>query len=192
MKLGLTGSIGMGKTTVSQIFADEGVEIWNADLVVKGLYASDQGLFELVEKLAPSAVSDKIDFDVLRALIRDDDSIIDRLEAYIHPKVRDNRNVFLSKKDGIKLCDIPLLYENDIAKEFDYVIVVSAPFEVQLERVMKRSTMTRPVFDMILSRQMPDEEKRKRADFVIDTNTSLENTRAQVQAILKNIGVQNA
>ncbi len=192
MKLGLTGSIGMGKSTVSQMFADEGIEIWDADRVVKKLYANDQGLFDLVKELVPEAVTDHIDFDILRAAIREDDTVITMLESYIHPKVREDRNKFLEQGDQAKLCDIPLLFENDMAEAFDHVIVVSAPFEVQLERVMERATMTRPVFNMILARQMPDAKKRERADFVIDTNTSFEKTRAQVKSILIEIGVQNA
>ena len=193
MKLGLTGSIGMGKSTVAKMFADFGVQVWDADRVVKSLYASDQGLFDLVNSLAPEAIeNERIHFDNLRAAIKSDPNILSNLETYIHPKVRDDRADFLKHTKGAKLCDIPLLFENNMKNEFDNVIVVSAPFDVQLERVMDRNSMSRSDFDFILSRQIPDAEKRERADFVIDTGVPFEETRGQVQELLYDLGVLNA
>jgi dephospho-CoA kinase len=185
-RLGLTGSIGMGKSTTAAMFAAEGVPVWDADAAVHRLYEPGQPGARAVERLFPGALDadGRVDRAALRQVLRVDAGALDRLNAAIHPLVAQDRAAFLDlhAKAEIVLLDIPLLYEAGLARQCDAVAVVSAPAEVQRARVLARG-MSEADLDLILSRQMPDVEKRARADHVIPT-TSLEAARAAVKDVL--------
>ena len=185
-RLGLTGSIGMGKSTTSAMFADEGIPVWDADAAVHRLYGPGQPAARAVAALFPGAMNpdDSVYRPKLRALIATDPGAMDRLNAAVHPLTALDRGAFLAanKTSEIVLLDIPLLFEIGADRDCDAIVVVSAPADVQRSRVLARG-MTEAEFQMILSRQMPDAEKRKRADFVIET-TSLDTTRMAVKTVL--------
>jgi dephospho-CoA kinase len=187
--LGLTGSIGMGKSTTAQMFADEGLPVWDADATVHRLYQPGQPAAIAVKALFPEAMDPdgRVNRPRLRALINADASVLDRLNAAVHPLVAADRAAFLdaNKTAQILLLDVPLLYEIGLDKDCDAVAVVSAPPEVQRERVLMRG-MTEAEFLMILSRQMPDAEKRARADYIIPT-TGLDAARQAVKDVLASI-----
>lgn len=194
-RLALTGSIGMGKTTTAGFFRDAGVPVWDADEAVRRLYAPGGEGARAIAALVPDAVTHTgVDRARLRAAIADDPTLLARIEARIHPLVQAGRHAFLAGTDAdIVLCDIPLLYETGAESEFDAVIVVTAPPEVQAMRVLARPGMTREMLATILARQMPDAEKRARADHVIDTSQGLEAARAAVHDIVAAIrGGQDA
>jgi dephospho-CoA kinase len=187
--LGLTGSVGMGKSTTARLFADEGARVWDADAAVHRLYAPGGAAVAAVAALLPDAVRDgAVDRDRLRAAVTADAGLLARLEAVVHPLVQADRAAFLQRAaaegTGVAVCDIPLLFETGDPAAFDGVVVVSAPEPVQRERVLARPGMTEAAFRRILSRQMPDAEKRARADFVIDTGRGIEAARDQVRAVL--------
>jgi dephospho-CoA kinase len=187
--LGLTGSIGMGKSTTTAMFADAGAFVWNADEAVHSLYARGGDAVAAVGEAFPAAVVDgAVDRDRLAAALGRDDEAFRRLEAIVHPLVLKGRREDLAAAGarGVKLAvlDIPLLFETGGAAAVDAVVVVTAPAEVQAARVLARPGMTRERFEAILARQMPDSEKRRRADFVIDTGAGLEAARARVDEIV--------
>lgn len=188
--IGLTGSIGMGKSTALAFFAEEGCAVWDADSAVHRLYARDGGMVADVEALFPgvTAPGGGIDRAALAERLRHDPTGFSRLEAVVHPRVRDDREDFLraARDDGVDVAvvDVPLLFETGGQTEVDVVVVVSAPAEVQRRRVLARPGMTEARFAQILARQVPDASKRAQADFVIDTRGALEDTRSQVRAIL--------
>jgi dephospho-CoA kinase len=188
-RLGLTGSIGMGKSTTAAMFAAEGIPIWDADATVHRLYEPGQPAARAITALFPSAIDreGRVNRAALRQLIQTDPSALDRLNNAVHPLVRQDRTAFLAAHAAspIVLLDIPLLYESGLSDACDAVVVVTAPPEVQRERVLARG-MTEAEFALILSRQMPDAEKRARADYVIPT-TSLEAARAAVKDVLADI-----
>lgn len=186
--LGLTGSIGMGKTTTARMFADAGVPVWDADAAVHRLYSSGGAAVGPVGRIFPGAVTDgAVDRQALRGLIAADPSVLPRLESIVHPLVAADRSAFLSAQDGdIVVLDIPLLFEGGSQSLCDAVAVVSVPASVQRERVLARGTMSAADLDRILARQMPDSDKRARADWVIDTST-MDTARAGVQSILRSI-----
>lgn len=190
--LGLTGSIGMGKTTTAQMFADEGCAIFNADAAVHALYARGGKAVPLIKAVFPDAVIDfAVDRKRLGHHMRADPLNLKVLESFIHPWVAEIRAQFMeaAKEDKIDIVvfDVPLLFETGGDKNVDYTVTVSAPAEIQRQRVMAREGMTEALFEMLLSRQMPDAEKRKRADFVLSTATSLSDTRKQVQTLLNQL-----
>ncbi|MBA4801515.1 MAG: dephospho-CoA kinase [Euryhalocaulis sp.] len=187
--VGLTGSIGMGKTTTANMFADEGVPVFGADAAVHALYARGGDAVEPIRGIFPDAVRDgAVDRSALAAHLHENPQDFERLEEIVHPLVQAARAQFLenSKESGadIVILDIPLLYETGGEEQLDAVIVVSAPAAVQRERVLQRPGMTEEKFTAILSRQTPDSEKRKRADFVIETGAGLEAARRQVHEVL--------
>ncbi len=187
--LGLTGSIGMGKSTTKDMFAEAGAAVWCADDAVARLYGPDGAGTKEIAKLAPEAVDPKgVDRTVLRRLALSNHDLLKKIESKIHPLVRDDRTDFLTRAEAdgsrVAICDIPLLFETGAEHEFDAVVVVSAPADVQRERVLARSGMTAEALEAILARQTPDAEKRARADFVIDTGAGLESARAQVAAVM--------
>ncbi len=187
--LGLTGSIGMGKSTVGKMFAEEGVPVFDSDAAVHALYAAGGAAAAPVEAAFPGVTVDgAVDREALSRRVVGDEAAIKRLETIVHPLVRQAQAEFLqtNRDAGTKVVvlDIPLLFESGGAKLVDKVAVVSAPADVQRERVLARPGMTAEKFEAILARQTPDAEKRARADFVIDTGGSLEATRAQVRAVL--------
>ena len=184
----LTGSIGMGKSTTAQIFADAGVPVWDADAAVHRLYSKGGAGVAAVADIAPQAILDgAVDRTHLRAALLTDNTLLPRIEAAIHPLVSADRAAFLAEHTGIVLCDIPLLFETATETICDLIVVVSAPAEVQRARVLERPGMTSEAFETIVARQTPDAEKRARADYVIDTSRGLEAARAQVHTILEDI-----
>ncbi|WP_299321599.1 dephospho-CoA kinase [Parasphingopyxis sp.] len=185
--LGLTGSIGMGKSTVARMFADRGVPVFDADAEVHRLQGPGGELVPEIEKRFPGTTGpDGVDRAKLSQAVLGNPEELQALEAIIHPVVGRNRAAFLeANRDApMVLFDIPLLYEKTGDAGLDAVIVVSAPAEAQRERVLKRPGMTVEKFEHILGLQMPDAEKRDRADFVIDTGGPLDETRAQVDALV--------
>jgi dephospho-CoA kinase len=185
--LGLTGSIGMGKSTVGDFFAESGVPVYDADAAVHRLYAADA--VPLIEVAFPGTVQDGIvDRTRLGARVVGDPEALRRLEAIVHPLVRRAEEKFLAEAEAtgapVAVLNIPLLFETGGDQRCDAVVVVSAPAETQRTRVMGRSGMTEEKFTGLLGKQMPDAEKRRRADFVVDTSHDFDSTRAQVRAIL--------
>ena len=190
--LGLTGSIGMGKTTTAKMFADEGCPIFDADAAVHKLYQKGGKAVALIRAVFPDAIKDgAIDRAVLGQHMRADPLNLKVLESFIHPWVGEVRAAFLKKAQSdeadIVVFDVPLLFETGGDKAVDHTIVVTAPAEVQKERVMARPGMTKDLFETLLSRQMSDAEKRKRADFIISTAVSLSDTREQVQRLCRKL-----
>jgi dephospho-CoA kinase len=192
IKIALTGSIGMGKSTVAGMFERAGVPVFDADAVVRSLQGPGGALVERIGERFPGTVRGGVlDRDRLAAEVLGDPRLLGELERIVHPAVRDAREAFIARhRDAAALVfDIPLLFETGGEKEFDKVVVVSAPPDVQRSRVLSRSGMSPDKLDSILQRQMPDEEKRARADAVIDTGTDLSTTEAQVRAFLACLGV---
>ncbi|WP_108483782.1 dephospho-CoA kinase [Oceaniglobus ichthyenteri] len=184
--IGLTGSIGMGKSTTAQMFADLGIPVWDADSAVHRLY-SGAGAVAL-SHLYPDAVRDgQVDRGVLKAWIARDPTALPQIEQVIHPLVAADRAEFITRtKAPIVVLDIPLLFETNSQGEFDKVVVVSTDAGEQRRRVMERPGMTRDHFETILAKQMPDGQKRAQADVVIDT-TTLETARSAVNRLIANI-----
>jgi dephospho-CoA kinase len=187
---GLTGSIAMGKSTIASMFAAHGWPVFDADVAVKGFYESDNAV--VIEAAFPGVVMNGVvDRERLasRALI--DSSAMSRLEAIVHPAVAARRSQFLldARNQGrhIALLDIPLLFETGGDRSVDLVVVVSASLDNQRTRALSRSNMTAAKFDSILSRQIPDKEKRRRAHCVIDTNGSLADSAAEVAGLVRAI-----
>lgn len=191
--IALTGSIGMGKSTVASMFAEAGVPAFDADAVVRKLQGQGGRLVPLIEARFPNTTRDgAVDRDALSAAVLGDRSELAALEAIVHPAVHHERTRFIVEHGDSPalLFDIPLLFETGGAETFDKVVVVSAGAKLQRERVLARPGMTEEKFSQILDRQMPDAEKRARADFVVDTSGSLDETRAQVRHILACLGLK--
>lgn len=191
--LALTGSIGMGKSTVAAMFADAGIPVFDADATVRALQGLGGRLVPAIEARFPNTTRDgAVDRDALSAAVLHDPDELAALEAIVHPAVHHERTRFIMDHGDAPalLFDIPLLFETGGEVAFDHVIVVSAPPDVQRERVLSRPGMTLSKFDQILSRQMPDAEKRERADFVVDTSGPLDQTRAQVDRILACLNIK--
>lgn len=185
--LAITGSIGMGKSTVAKMFADAGIPTFDADATVRALQGQGGKLVPVIEREFPGSTRDgAVDREVLAAMVLGDRDRLAKLESLVHPAVHHERTRFILENGEAEalLFDIPLLFETNGDENFDHVIVVSAPAEMQRERVLARPGMTEEKFERILARQMPDDEKRERADFVVDTSGDLEQTRAQVDRIL--------
>jgi dephospho-CoA kinase len=188
--LGLTGSLGMGKSTTAKFFAEEGVPVHDADAAVHRLYEGEA--VPPIEAAFPGTTADgKVDRDKLAKCVLGDAAAIKRLEHIVHPLVAEVRERFLrdAEKSGAKIAvlDIPLLFETGGDKRCDAVVVVSAPPDVQRARAFERPGMTEEKLAAILAKQMPDAEKRARADFVVDTSKSYEDARRQVRDILARV-----
>ncbi len=187
--LGLTGSIGMGKSTTAKMFAEEGAVVWDADAAVHRLYGPGGAAVAPLEQSFPGVIVDgAVDRGHLAEVLGRDETAFQRLEAIVHPLVAADRAQALkaAQAHGARLAvvDIPLLFETGGDAAVDAVVVVTAEPEVQARRVLARPSMTRERFDAILSRQTPDAEKRARADFLIDTGQGLEAARDQVRRIV--------
>ena len=187
--LGLTGSIGMGKSTTTAKFAELGAVVWNADDAVHRLYALGGAAVEPVGEAFPGVVvNGAVDRTRLAEALGRDETAFRRLEAIVHPLVAQGRaeDLEAARAAGTRLAvlDIPLLFETGGDRAVDAVVVVTADPAIQAERVLARPGMTRERFDAILARQMPDAEKRVRADFVLDTGRGMEAARAEVEAIV--------
>lgn len=194
IKIGLTGCIGMGKSTTLKIFEDEGVLTWSADEAVSRLYAKDGKAVLKVQALTPeSVVNNSVSREKLREQVKNRPEILLSLELIVNPLIKTDRENFLrsnSQKKAVVL-DLPLLFENKMELEFDKIVVVSAPARVQEERVLSRNTMDIKLLNIIKSKQISDEEKKSRADFVFET-TSIERTKKDVKEFLKEVGISNA
>ena len=185
--LGLTGSIGMGKSTVAKMFAEEGVPVFDADAAVHQLQGPDGALVAAIERQFPGTTGPAgVNRTALAERVLGEPEQLRRLEALVHPAVAEARRAFIAAYAGapVILLDIPLLFEAGGVDQVDKVLVVSAAPEVQRERTLARPGMTAEKFEQILARQLPDAEKRARADFVIPTDVSLDETRASVRRIL--------
>ena len=186
-RIALTGSIGMGKSTVARMFEAAGVPVFDADAVVRQLQAEDGELIAaLAERFLGTVADGVLDREALAARVLGRPEDLAALEALVHPAVHRERARFIidNKDRPALLFDIPLLFETGGEEAFDEVVVVSAPPAVQRARVLARPGMTEAKLAAILARQLPDEEKRRRADFVIDTGEDLSTTEAQVRKIL--------
>jgi dephospho-CoA kinase len=188
--LGLTGSIGMGKSTTAKLFAEAGVPVYDADAAVHRLYEGEAA--PAIEAAFPGSTADgKVDRNRLSAQVVHDPSAIKRLEQVVHPMLGASRQKFLDEAERsgapVAVVDVPLLFETGGEKRVDAVVVVTTSPENQRERILARGTMTPEAFDSILARQLPDAEKRKRADFIVDTSHGLEPVRAQIRDILAEV-----
>jgi dephospho-CoA kinase len=192
LRIALTGSIAMGKSTVSQMIRDEGVPVFDADAAVHRMYSKGGRAVEAVGMVFPEAIDNgAVDRNKLAEIVLRDKQAIKALEAIVHPLVHDEQRRFLElaaeQGEPVTVFDIPLLFEGKRETEFDAVIVVSASASQQRERALSRPGMTTEKFESILVRQVPDEEKRRLADFVISTGVSLDETRFAVKQVIREL-----
>ena len=185
--LGLTGSIGMGKSTTAKLFAEAGVPVYDADATVHLIYEGEA--VPAIEAAFPGSTADgKVDRAKLSAQVVHDAAAIKRLEQIVHPMLRAYRQRFLDAAEqsgaSVAVLDVPLLFETGGDKHVDAVVVVTTSPEVQRQRILARDNMTDEKLDVVLKRQLPDAEKRKRADFVVDTSHGLDPVRARIRDIL--------
>ena len=190
LKIGLTGSIGMGKSTTAKLFAEAGVAVNDSDAVVHDLYAGEAA--PLVNAAFPGTMKNGVvDREQLGRQLARDPAGFKRLEEIVHPLVRKRESEFLARQKEVGadmvVLDIPLLFETGAEKRVDVIVVVSAEPQIQRERVLARPNMTEEKFNMILSRQMSDEEKRRRADYIVNSSHSIETTREQVADIVADL-----
>ena len=187
IRLGLTGSIGMGKSTVAAMFGEEGVPVFDADAVVHRLQGPAGRLVAAIEAAFPGTTGiEGVNRNALAERVLAEPAALQQLEALVHPAVEEAREAFLAAHADapVVLLDIPLLFEKGGWQDVDKIAVVSAPAEVQRARVLARPGMSEAKFEKILARQLPDAEKRSRADFVIPTGSGLDETRQSVRRIL--------
>ncbi len=185
--LGLTGSIGMGKSTTAKLFAEAGVPVYDADATVHQIYQGEA--VPVIEAAFPGTTVDgKVDRTKLSAKVVHDPAAMKHLEQLVHPMLRAHHQKFLDDAErsgaAVAVVDIPLLFETGGEKRVDAVVVVTTSPEIQRERILARDNMTAEKLDYILARQMPDAEKRKRADFIVDTSNGLDPVRRQIRDIL--------
>ena len=188
--LGLTGSIGMGKSTTAKLFAEAGVPVYDADATVHKIYQGEAA--PAIETAFPGTTVDgRVDRQKLSAKVVHDPAAIKQLEAIVHPMLRSYHQKFLEEAEAsgatVVVMDVPLLFETGGDQRVDAVVVVTTSQELQRERILARGTMSSDALDSILARQMPDSEKRKRADFVVDTSHGLDPVRAQIRDILEQV-----
>ncbi|WP_375174051.1 dephospho-CoA kinase [Pseudooceanicola sp.] len=189
--IGLTGSIGMGKSTTAQMFADEGCALWDADAAVHRLYAPGGAAVAPMQAAFPSAVTaEGVSREGLKAILAETPDALRQIEQIVHPLVAEDRQAFIARTEAdIVVLDIPLLFEGRGHKIVDTTVCVSVDAETQRERVLARGTMSEQQFEMIRAKQMPDAEKRALADHVVITDT-LDHAREQVRAIVRDIREQ--
>ena len=194
IKIGLTGCIGMGKSTTLKMFEDEGILTWSADEAVSRLYEKDGEAVLKVQSLTPeSIVNNSVSRENLREQVKKRPEILLSLELIVNPPIKTDRENFLRSNSQEKavVLDLPLLFENKMESDFDKIVVVSASARVQKERVLSRNTMDIKLLNIIKSKQISDKEKRSRADFIFET-TSIERTKEDVKKFLKEVGISNA
>ena len=191
IKIGLTGSIGMGKSETARIFSGLGIPVYDADASVHKLYESGKTGAIAIKKIFPEAISDdgSVDRKILGGIVVGNKTNIKKLEDIIHPLLKNDRLDFFEKNinEKIVVLDIPLLFETKGESQVDYVVVVSTSYNIQKQRVLERPDMTEDKFEKILLSQMPNEAKCKKADFIIDTSISIDDAKKQVLNILKKI-----
>jgi dephospho-CoA kinase len=188
--LGLTGSIGMGKSTTAKLFAEAGVPVYDADATVHKVYESEAAA--AIEAAFPGTTVDgRVDRTLLSPTVVHDSDAMKRLESIVHPMLRAHHQKFLDDAERagapIAVVDVPLLFETGGERRVDAVVVVTTSPEVQRERILAREGMTPEKLDAILARQLPDAEKRRRADFIVDTSHGLDPVRAQIREILDQV-----
>lgn len=191
IKIGLTGSIGMGKTETGKIFSELGFPVYNADDAVHKLYGPGQKGSEKIKEIFPNSINPdgSVNREILSAEVLGDVDKIRVLESIIHPLVGEDREIFFKKNSDSPaiILDIPLLFETGGEKFVDLVIVVDAPQDIQEERVLSRPNMTKEKFEKIIAEQIPNDVKKKKADFIVDTSISIEDARIQVENIIRKI-----
>lgn len=189
--LGLTGSIGMGKTTTAEMFRDLSIAVWDADAAVHELYTSDRSTIEKIYDILPECVTSAgVDRNLLKNELLSNKDLFSKIENIVHPAIKEHRSAFIEacniSNQKLAVVDIPLLYETKADQWLDAVLVVSIDEETQRKRVMSRNDMNEKTFDLILSKQLPDKIKRDRADYIIETN-SIVYVKEQVQSLVKKI-----
>ncbi|MGB8402157.1 dephospho-CoA kinase [Bradyrhizobium sp.] len=188
--LGLTGSIGMGKSTTAKLFAEAGIPVYDADATVHKIYEGEA--VPAIEAAFPGTTVDgKVDRARLSARVVHDPAAMEKLEQIVHPMLRAHHRKFLDEAERsgapVAVVDVPLLFETGGEKRVDAVVVVTTSPETQRQRILARGTMTNEAFDSLLARQLPDAEKRQRADFVVDTSHGLDPVRAAIRDILRQV-----
>lgn len=194
IKIGLTGCIGMGKSTTLKMFQNEGVSTWSADEAVSRLYAKGGKAVLKVQALTPeSVVNNAVSRENLREEVKKRPELLLSLELIVNPLIKTDRERFLCSNSEHRavVLDLPLLFENKMESDFDIIVVVSASEMEQKERVLSRNTMDIKLLNIIKSKQISDKEKRSRADFVFET-TSIEKTKKDVKCFLRKVGINNA
>ena len=194
-RLGLTGSIGMGKSTTAGFFREFGVPVWDADAEVHALYAKGGKAVAPIGALVQGAIKQgSVDRSILKVKISQDSTLLTKIESILRPFLLQSRLDFAAKhsKAPLVLYDIPLLFESDTESWMDHVLVVTAPKDVQRARVLERGTMDEALFETILSRQMSDDEKRALANFVFDTSLGMDHTKAEVKALIEKLEQEDA
>ena len=189
--LGLTGSIGMGKTTTAEMFRDLSIAVWDADAAVHELYTSDRSTIEKIYDILPECVTSAgVDRNLLKNELLSNKDLFSKIENIVHPAIKEHRSAFIEacniSNQKLAVVDIPLLYETKADQWLDAVLVVSIDEETQRKRVLSRNDMNEKTFDLILSKQLPDKIKRDRADYIIETN-SIVYAQEQVQSLVKKI-----
>lgn len=193
IKVGLTGSIGMGKSTVADMFKKFGCPVFDADKAVHGLYEKGGAGIDIIKSFYPAAVvNSAVDREILRSYIAENPDKIRELETLIHPLVKKLRDDFLKTNQNKELLvfDIPLLFETGLNKNMDITVVVSAPYHVQHKRVMSREGMTEKIFSGLLAKQISNDEKKTMADIIIKTDESLNITKSKVKEFISSLGVK--
>ena len=193
IKVGLTGSIGMGKSTVADMFKNFGYPVFDADKAVHDLYEKGGAAINIIKSFYPAAVvNSAVDREILRSYIVENPDKIRELEILIHPLVKKLRDNFLKTNQNKELLvfDIPLLFETGLNKNMDITVVVSAPYHVQHKRVMSREGMTEKIFSGLLAKQISNDEKKTMADIIIKTDESLNITKSKVKEFISSLGVK--
>ena len=193
IKVGLTGSIGMGKSTVADMFKNFGYPVFDADKAVHDLYEKGGAGIDIIKSFYPAAVvNSAVDREILRSYIAENPDKIRELETFIHPLVKKLRDDFLKTNQNKELLvfDIPLLFETGLNKNMDITVVVSAPYHVQHKRVMSREGMTEKIFSGLLAKQISNDEKKTMADIIIKTDESLNITKSKVKEFISSLGVK--
>ncbi len=192
-RLGLTGSIGMGKSTVAGFFREEGIDVWDADAAVHRMYAPGGQAVAAISSLCPQAIEGSgVSRETLKREIARHPDLLSRIEQVVHPLVASDRQVFLTNSQAdIVVFDIPLLFEKGTESEMDATLVVTAPADLQRTRVLSRPGMTEQAFHLVLARQMPDAEKRRRATHIVET-LALDQTHAYIRALIFYIRAHHA